>query len=238
MLEQFLGTRFLGAKRFSLEGAEVLLPLLELLVDRAIGHGVRNVVIGMAHRGRLNVLANVLGKPLRDIFAEFRDTAIINAAGGDVKYHLGYSTDRETRRRRACPPLARLQPEPPRVDRPGGAGAGARQAGPVPRRRAGALHPGADPRRRRLRRPGDRGRDLQHVGAAGLPRAAAPSTSSSTTRSASPPRPGTPAPPSTPPTWRACSTVPILHVNGEDLEAVAQAVLLAADFRQRFHGTW
>src|SRR5512138_1452910 len=94
--EQFLGTRFLGAKRFSVEGAEALGPLVELLVDRASGHGVRNVVFGMAHRGRLNVLANVIGKPLRAIFAEFRDTAIVNAAGGDVKYHLGYSSDRET----------------------------------------------------------------------------------------------------------------------------------------------
>ena len=95
-LEQFLATHFLGAKRFSVEGAEGLLPLFELLLDRAVGHGVRNVVIGMAHRGRLNVLANVVGKPLRDIFAEFRDHAIVNAGGGDVKYHLGYSSDRET----------------------------------------------------------------------------------------------------------------------------------------------
>src|SRR5512138_2649588 len=95
-LEQFLATRFLGAKRFSVEGAEALLPLFELLVDRAVGYGVRNVVIGMAHRGRLNVLANVLAKPLRDVFAEFRDNAIVNAGGGDVKYHLGYSSDRET----------------------------------------------------------------------------------------------------------------------------------------------
>ncbi len=95
-LEQYLGARFLGAKRFSLEGAEGLLPLLELLVDRATGHGVRNLVLGLSHRGRLNVLANVIGKPLAEIFAEFRDQAIVNASGGDVKYHLGHSTDRET----------------------------------------------------------------------------------------------------------------------------------------------
>ncbi len=96
MFEQYAGTKFLGAKRFSVEGAEGLLALFEFLVDRAVGHGVRNVVIGMAHRGRLNVLANIVGKPIREIFAEFRDTAIINAGGGDVKYHLGHSSDLET----------------------------------------------------------------------------------------------------------------------------------------------
>jgi len=97
LLEQFLATKFIGAKRFSVEGAEGLLALFEFLVDRAVGHGVRNIVIGMAHRGRLNVLANIVGKPLRQIFAEFRDTAIVNGGtGGDVKYHLGYSSDRET----------------------------------------------------------------------------------------------------------------------------------------------
>ena len=73
-LETFLATKFIGAKRFSVEGAEGLLPLMELVLDRSMAHGVRNIVIGMAHRGRLNVLANVVGKPLQDIFAEFRDT--------------------------------------------------------------------------------------------------------------------------------------------------------------------
>jgi len=94
--EQFLGTRFLGAKRFSLEGAEGLVALLELLIDRAAGHGVRDLTIGMAHRGRLNVLAQVLGKPLSRIFAEFRDQAIIAGPSGDVKYHLGHESRRPT----------------------------------------------------------------------------------------------------------------------------------------------
>jgi len=94
--EQFVGTRFLGAKRFSLEGAEGLVALLELALDRAMGHGVRDVAIGMAHRGRLNVLAHVLQKPLSRIFAEFRDQAIIAGPSGDVKYHLGHETLRPT----------------------------------------------------------------------------------------------------------------------------------------------
>src|SRR6266568_4057902 len=95
LFEQFLGTRFLGAKRFSLEGAEGLVPLLELVIDRAVGHGVKNIAIGMAHRGRLNVLANVVGKPAKQIFGEFRDRTIIGG-GGDVKYHLGYQGEKAT----------------------------------------------------------------------------------------------------------------------------------------------
>src|ERR687887_668343 len=96
LFEAFLGTRFLGAKRFSLEGAEGLVPMLELIIDRAVGHGVKDIAIGMAHRGRLNVLANVLGKPARQIFAEFRDNAIVSGGGGDVKYHLGYQGEHAT----------------------------------------------------------------------------------------------------------------------------------------------
>ena len=97
LFEQFAGKRFLGAKRFSAEGAESMVALLELVVDRAIGHGVRNLVIGMAHRGRLNVMAHVLGKPYEQILAEFKDpvanTLEIEGVkwNGDVKYHLGAS---------------------------------------------------------------------------------------------------------------------------------------------------
>ena len=73
MFEQFLQNKFIGSKRFSLEGAESLIPLLQRLVERAARSGVVEIVIGMAHRGRLNVLANVLGKPASQIFAEFQD---------------------------------------------------------------------------------------------------------------------------------------------------------------------
>jgi 2-oxoglutarate dehydrogenase E1 component len=97
VFEQFLQNKFLGAKRFSMEGAESLVPLLERLIERAARSGVVEIVIGMAHRGRLNVLANVLKKPAAQIFAEFldkQDPAADLHAGGDVKYHLGYSIDR------------------------------------------------------------------------------------------------------------------------------------------------
>ena len=97
IFEQFLHTKYVGAKRFSLEGAESLIPLLELVVERAGLHGVEEIVIGMAHRGRLNVLANVMEKNLKEIFAAFEDeNPELSIGRGDVKYHLGYSSDRAT----------------------------------------------------------------------------------------------------------------------------------------------
>src|SRR2546423_4724529 len=88
--ESFVHTKYVGTKRFSLEGAESLIPLLELVIERAGLQGVEEVVLGMAHRGRLNVLANVMGKEPADIFAEFEDIDPESMfGGGDVKYHLG-----------------------------------------------------------------------------------------------------------------------------------------------------
>ena len=96
--EQFIRKKFLGAKSFSLEGAESLIPLLEFAIEKAADQGVEEIVLAMAHRGRLNVLANILGKPPRDIFHEFIDPSVAHADGsGDVKYHLGHSHDYRTR---------------------------------------------------------------------------------------------------------------------------------------------
>ncbi len=98
LFEKFLHTRYVGQKRFSLEGAETLIPLLDALVEKAPDVGVKEIVLGMAHRGRLNVLANTLGKPYQEIFAEFEDNYLPEAVegDGDVKYHLGFSSDRTT----------------------------------------------------------------------------------------------------------------------------------------------
>ncbi|MFW6067261.1 MAG: 2-oxoglutarate dehydrogenase E1 component [Myxococcota bacterium] len=97
IFEQFLHTNFRGAKRFSLEGAESFIPMLDLLIDHSADMGAEEIVIGMAHRGRLNVLANILQMNVREIFAGFRDENPENHLGrGDVKYHLGYSNDRMT----------------------------------------------------------------------------------------------------------------------------------------------
>jgi len=94
--ERFLHTRYTGQKRFSLEGAETLIPLLEAIVEKAPEHEVREIIFGMAHRGRLNVLANILRKPYEEIFAQFEDRYVPESTDGDgdVKYHLGFSSDR------------------------------------------------------------------------------------------------------------------------------------------------
>lgn len=91
--EEFIRKKFIGAKSFSLEGCETLIPLLDLAIEKAAGQGVKEIVFGMAHRGRLNVLANIIGKDPRQIFREFADDAKLPVGHGDVKYHLGYSND-------------------------------------------------------------------------------------------------------------------------------------------------
>ncbi len=98
LFEDFIHTKFRGAKRFSLQGAESLLPILALIVETSAKNGVEEIVFGMAHRGRLNVLANIFGKDPAQIFAEFQDNNPEEMIGrGDVKYHLGYDTTRKTR---------------------------------------------------------------------------------------------------------------------------------------------
>jgi 2-oxoglutarate dehydrogenase E1 component len=95
LFEAFLQRKYLGAKTFSLEGLESLIPLLGETLEEAARHGVREVVLGMAHRGRLNVLAHVVGKPFERIFREFEEI-FPEGYSGDVKYHLGFSSDRLT----------------------------------------------------------------------------------------------------------------------------------------------
>jgi 2-oxoglutarate dehydrogenase E1 component len=94
VFEEFIQKRFQGSKSFSLEGSETLVPLLEMAIERAAAHEVDDVVLAMAHRGRLNVLANIMGKSARRIFREFDDKdPELHVGRGDVKYHLGHSTD-------------------------------------------------------------------------------------------------------------------------------------------------
>ena len=94
IFEQFIRKKFVGAKSFSLEGSESLIPLLDLAIEKAGEQGVEEIVFGMAHRGRLNVLANIMGKSPRQIFREFADSdPKLFVGGGDVKYHLGHSSD-------------------------------------------------------------------------------------------------------------------------------------------------
>ena len=98
IFEKFLHTKYIGQKRFSLEGGETTIAALDAIINTGAEVGVKEVVIGMAHRGRLNVLANILGKTYEQIFSEFEGTAIPDQTmgSGDVKYHLGFSSEVDT----------------------------------------------------------------------------------------------------------------------------------------------
>merc|ERR1712000_299463 len=95
--ESFLHTKYVGQKRFSLEGGESLIPALDVIIEKAADQGVKQFVVGMAHRGRLNVLTNIFGKSPKDIFSEFDGKDYEETIfDGDVKYHLGWTSKRET----------------------------------------------------------------------------------------------------------------------------------------------
>jgi len=98
MFEKFLHTKYIGQKRFSLEGGETTIAALDAILNVASNNQVEEIVIGMAHRGRLNVLANILGKTYEEIFNEFEGNALPDTTmgSGDVKYHLGFSSDVQT----------------------------------------------------------------------------------------------------------------------------------------------
>jgi len=98
MFEKFLHTKYIGQKRFSLEGGETTIAALDAILNTSSENNVEEVVIGMAHRGRLNVLANILGKTYAEIFNEFEGNALPDTTmgSGDVKYHLGFTSDVET----------------------------------------------------------------------------------------------------------------------------------------------
>ena len=98
MFEKFLHTKYIGQKRFSLEGGETTIAALDAIINTGSAHQVQEVVIGMAHRGRLNILANIMGKTYEQIFTEFEGSSIPDSTmgSGDVKYHLGFSSEVET----------------------------------------------------------------------------------------------------------------------------------------------
>ena len=98
-LENYLHTKYVGQKRFSLEGAESLIPMLDQLIQRCGDHELREVLLGMAHRGRLNVLTNIMGKKPVDLFMEFEGKNGVHGNGtGDVKYHMGFSSNIQTQK--------------------------------------------------------------------------------------------------------------------------------------------
>ena len=95
-LEKYIGFKYVGQKRFSVEGGDSLIPMLDTIVTRGAEQGTKEIVIGMAHRGRLNVLVNILGKAPAEVFAGFEGKNIPQTHSGDVKYHMGYSSDVNT----------------------------------------------------------------------------------------------------------------------------------------------
>ncbi|MDB4942892.1 MAG: 2-oxoglutarate dehydrogenase component [Labilithrix sp.] len=231
IFEQFVHTNFLGAKRFSAEGAESMIATLDLLIDYAAGHGVEEIVIGMAHRGRLNVLANVMGKNVREIFAAFRDSnPERNLGRGDVKYHLGASTDRTTSTGRKIHLSLAFNPSHLEFVNPVVEG--------------------------RVRAKQERGKRfgvmplLIHGDAAFMGQGVIPETlnmaglegyaTGGTVHLVVNNQIGFTTLPSDSRSTRYCTDIarmlkiPVFHVNGEDPEAVIQVTRLAAEFRQRF----
>ena len=116
MFEKFLHTKYVGQKRFSLEGGETTIAALDAIINTAADHDVQEVVLGMAHRGRLNVLANIMGKTYEQIFSEFEGTAKVDQTmgSGDVKYHMGLGSEVETANKRTV--HLKLAPNPSHLE--------------------------------------------------------------------------------------------------------------------------
>ncbi len=116
MFEKFLHTKYVGQKRFSLEGGETTIAALDAIINTGADHDVQEVVIGMAHRGRLNVLANIMGKTYEQIFSEFEGTAKLDQTmgSGDVKYHMGYGSELQTPNKKTI--HLKLMPNPSHLE--------------------------------------------------------------------------------------------------------------------------
>jgi 2-oxoglutarate dehydrogenase E1 component len=236
LFERFLHTRFFGQKRFSLEGAETLIPLLEALLDRAADTGVQEIVLGMAHRGRLNVLSNFLRKPYQEIFAEFEENYLPDSVDGDgdVKYHLGFSSDRVSSS--GIPIHVSLTPNPSHLE----------AVGPVVEGRTRAKqHRFQDHERKRglpLLIHGDAAFAGQGLVAETLNLAQlAGYTTGGTIHVIVNNQIGFTTGPGDARSTTYCTDiakmiqVPIFHVNGEDPEAAVFVTELAMDFRQEFN---
>lgn len=235
MFERFLQKRYQGEKRFSLEGGESLIPLLDRVIEAASELGVEEIVLGMAHRGRLNVLNNIMGKTYEQIFTEFDDSwkGSLVSGGGDVKYHRGYSGERVLRNGKSVH-LA-MASNPSHLE----------SVGPVVQGRARA--------KQRLRNDTQRRRVVPvilHGDAAVIAQGVVAETlnlsqlegyrTGGTVHVIVNNMVGFTTGPQDARSTRYCTDVammveaPVLHVNGEDPEAVVGAAQLAVEYRQRF----
>jgi 2-oxoglutarate dehydrogenase E1 component len=234
LFETFLHKNFVGQKRFSLEGGEMLIPLLDAIVERAGSDGVREIVMGMPHRGRLNVLVNILDKPYSLVFSEFEGNLPQTVGGdGDVKYHLGFSADHVTASQRTI--HLTLTPNPSHLE----------AVNPVVEGRMRAKQRRFKDRDRRLGVPilihGDAAFAGQGLVAETLNLSQLPGyRTGGTVHIVINNQIGFTTAPSEGRSTRYCTDVakmievPIFHVNGEDPEAVVYIGELAFDFRQTF----
>lgn len=234
--DEYLQARFVGMKRFSAEGAETLIPLLNAIIEQGAVIGVEELVIGMAHRGRLNVLANVVGKPLELMLAEFAGTLPHPAheGDGDVKYHLGYSGERVTRAGRRVHLALSFNPSHLEIVDPVVEG--------IVRAKQYYLNDNQRTRVVPLLIHGDaafcgQGVVQETLGLSEMPYWRTGGTIHVIVNNqigfTTMPKQGrfTPYPTDIARSIRC----PIFHVNGDDPEAVVQVACLAIDFRQRFH---
>jgi 2-oxoglutarate dehydrogenase E1 component len=234
-LERFIHSSYApGTKRFSLEGAESLIPLLDMIIEYGALHGIGELVIGMAHRGRLNVLVNTLETSLREIFYAFEDKDAARYWGrGDVKYHLGFSTDRVTEAGKKVHLTMTFNPSHLEIVCPvveGRVRAKQERAGDVERRRivpllihgdAAFVGQGVVPETLNLTGlPGYTTGGTIHIIVNNQIGFTTDPADSRSTRYAS--------------DIVRMLSVPVFHVNGEDPEAVAQVATLAVEYRQRF----
>jgi 2-oxoglutarate dehydrogenase E1 component len=232
--ETFVQAKYPGAKSFSLEGAESLIPLLDLAIEKAGEHGIDEIVMAMAHRGRLNVLANILGKAPREIFREFEDTdPELHRGRGDVKYHLGHSTEWETSSGRKVHISLCFNPSHLGYVNPVALGrmrAKQDRTGDLERRKGMALliHGDAAFAGEGITQETLNLSELEAYGTGGTIHVIVNNQIGFTT----PPEAGRSS------TYASdvakMLQIPIFHVNGEDPEAVAQVVRLAMDFRFQF----
>jgi 2-oxoglutarate dehydrogenase E1 component len=234
LFETFLHKNFVGQKRFSLEGGEMLIPLLDAIIERAGSLGVREIVMGMPHRGRLNVLANVLHKPYGLIFSEFEGNMPETVAGdGDVKYHLGFSADHVTQEKQSV--HLTLTPNPSHLE----------AVNPVVQGRMRAKQRRRKDETRKLGAPilihGDAAFAGQGLVAETLNLSQLPGyRTGGTIHIVVNNQIGFTTAPIDGRSTRYCTDVakmieaPIFHVNGEDPEAVVHVGELAMEFRQRF----
>ena len=231
ILEQFIHKNYLGLKRFSLEGAESMIPMIDLLVESAGQHGIEELVIGMAHRGRLNVLVNIMGKNVREIFAAFDDKKPERfIGGGDVKYHQGYSSEVMTQGRRQVHLSMAFNPSHLEFVNPVVEG---RVRAKIDRRKRKSTMP--------LLIHGDASFMGQGVVAETLNLAQLEGyTTGGTLHLIVNNQIGFTTLPKDSRSTRYCSDmarmlrIPVFHVNGEDPQAAIQVTRLAIEFRQRF----